>query len=104
MPRKRMERCARVLMDLHFTDADGSVLGSIIAWVAMLATAIGWWFHVRRLTRADKMDSGISESLAFVLKELRTEIGRLGAENIELRGRVAACEARWTALQEAVAK
>jgi len=89
-------------MNFAFTDADSSIVGTFAACIAAVATAIGWWFHVRRLTRADRVDSGISESISFVLKELRHELGRLSAENVELRARVAAGDARWEALQKAV--
>lgn len=59
---------------------------------AAAVTGVKWWFHVRRLNNADKIDGGISKSLEFVFKELRAEItalklevAALKAENLELR-------------------
>lgn len=63
-------------------------------WVGLggLATAIsasvGWWFHVRRLSRADRVDGSVTSSIGFVLSTLREELERLKLDNMELRSEV----------------
>ena len=64
-------------------------------WGVLAGTAAGvvatvrWWYHVRKLAHADKVDGSVSKSLDFVLNELRAEIQRLKLENATLREEVA---------------
>lgn len=69
-------------------------------WYAALGTAFGglivgikWWFHVRRLSNADKVDGSVTRSIEFVLAELRAEIERLKTDNADLRMEVASLKA-----------
>lgn len=57
-----------------------------------LVSAVGWWFHVRRLARADKIDGGVTKSLEFVLNALRAEIAANHMTILELRARIIALE------------
>lgn len=50
------------------------------ASIAAAYTGIRWWFHVRRLNNADKVDGSVSKSLEFVLNEMRKEIHTLKLE------------------------
>jgi len=50
------------------------------AGVAAMYTGVKWWFHVRRLNNADKVDGSVSKSLEFVLNEMRHEIHTLKLE------------------------
>lgn len=71
---------------IHYTwAAVGAAFGGAYA-------AVRWWFHVRRLNNADKVDGGVTASIKFVLDELhkeiqslKTEVALLKEENAELR-------------------
>ena len=55
-------------------------------WIAFGAgvggayAAVRWWFHVRRLHHADKVDGGVTTSIKFVWDELHKEIASLKTE------------------------
>lgn len=61
---------------------------------AAIASAVGWWFHVRRLARADKVDGSVTASLKFVLEAMRAEIAANHSTILELRARIIALEAQ----------
>ncbi len=69
-------------------------------WTAIGAAAAGafgaakWWYHVRRMENADKVDGSVSTSIKYVIDELKAEIARAKAEHAELRTRIAALEAQ----------
>lgn len=71
----------------HWYDAVAALLAALVG-----GGGIKYWYHVRKLQRADNVDGGVSKSLTFVLTELRAELARSHADCDELRARVAALE------------
>lgn len=76
--------------------ATGAAAGAALTGALV---ALKWWYHVRKLARADRQDGSISRSLEFVLDQLhreiaslKTEVALLKLENADLRGRQ--CTAR----------
>lgn len=76
----------------EFQDPIHAVWIAFGAGVGGAYAAVRWWFHVRRLANADKLDGGVTASIKFVLDELhkeiatlKTEVALLKAENQQLR-------------------
>jgi len=70
------------------TTDDTTFWGALATGIGGAYAATRWWYHVRRMENADKVDGGVSKSIGFVLDELRTSMMRLEAENKELRAKI----------------
>lgn len=70
-------------------NTDGTLWGAIGATAVAVGAFVRWWYHVRRLENADRVDGSVSRSISFVLNELREEIERLKRENASLHDEIA---------------
>ena len=67
---------------------------AISATIGATVSAVAWWFHVRKIARADKVDGSVTKSISFVLDALRSEIAANHSTIMELRARIMALEAQ----------